>query len=215
MSKNSIDGYGELLDSLPLIIKNVRRSLEYECYLSALALVLTIPDICGKAEFSNMEKVGDRYREWVDKWITSHNIQEQFKDIPYIDGKLIYKLRCAFLHSGRDDIENEQFDYNLDNFILKIESKKEFDNYVSSAGIITDNDEKTYSYIRVDIRDLCRDITSAAEVFMKKRNDLSDKLPKIRILDWNKEKDKFDKLMKRDDNYNFLADIGKKTDENN
>ena len=39
------------------IIEEIDKSLESEAYLSALSLVLILPDICGKAEYnSNIKK---------------------------------------------------------------------------------------------------------------------------------------------------------------
>ena len=32
-------------------IDEIEKSLENECYIAALALALTLPDICGKAEY--------------------------------------------------------------------------------------------------------------------------------------------------------------------
>ena len=38
-------------------------------YYSALALALAIPDICAKIEYPAIEKIGDRYRKWVEEWV--------------------------------------------------------------------------------------------------------------------------------------------------
>lgn len=38
------------------IIEEIDKSLEIEAYLSALSLVLILPDICGKAEYDSNKK---------------------------------------------------------------------------------------------------------------------------------------------------------------
>jgi hypothetical protein len=46
--------------------------LKAEAYLSALALTLTLPDICGKAAYPEIKTAGDRYRKWYDEQIGKH-----------------------------------------------------------------------------------------------------------------------------------------------
>ena len=43
------------------IIEEIDKSLEIEAYLSALSLVLILPDICGKAEYDSNKKNKERY----------------------------------------------------------------------------------------------------------------------------------------------------------
>ncbi len=50
------------------IIDEVNKSLDNNLYFAALSLVLTIPDICGKAEYPN-KGVGERYITWFDEHI--------------------------------------------------------------------------------------------------------------------------------------------------
>ena len=40
---------------LSYIVKEVRESIENEHFIAALALVMTLPDICGKAEYPSLE----------------------------------------------------------------------------------------------------------------------------------------------------------------
>ena len=47
-------------------INSIRRAIECECYLPALALALTLPDICGQIEypdFKRKDKNGKEFRE--------------------------------------------------------------------------------------------------------------------------------------------------------
>lgn len=39
------------------IIDEMKRSIDNECFIAALMLALSIPDICGKAEYPDTEKL--------------------------------------------------------------------------------------------------------------------------------------------------------------
>ncbi len=47
------------------IISDIKRALDVDCYFSALALALTLPDMCGKAEYPE-KRCGERYKDWYD-----------------------------------------------------------------------------------------------------------------------------------------------------
>ena len=49
-------------------IKDIRNALDNGCYLSALSLTLTIPDICGRIQYPG-EKNGKVYIKWFDEFI--------------------------------------------------------------------------------------------------------------------------------------------------
>jgi len=48
------------------IISEIKKSIDNECFIAALALALTLPDICGKAEYPN-EGNTKRYIEFTEK----------------------------------------------------------------------------------------------------------------------------------------------------
>jgi hypothetical protein len=50
------------------IIKDIDVSLENGAYLGALALALTLPDICGKAKYPSLN-VGERYKKWYNEHV--------------------------------------------------------------------------------------------------------------------------------------------------
>ena len=43
-------------------VKDIKCALQNKCYYSALSLTLTLPDMCGMAEFPK-KQVGERYIE--------------------------------------------------------------------------------------------------------------------------------------------------------
>lgn len=86
-------------------IKDVKNALKCGAFQSALALALTLPDICSQIEYPNENVVGKRYSDWCNKYLNLSDCQVGFgTEDAELNGKLVYCLRCAFLHSGNDDI---------------------------------------------------------------------------------------------------------------
>ena len=75
----------------------MNRSLDSDCYLTALSIALMLPEICGKAEFPN-EKVFKRYIKCYDEHIGKYEKTQKFyeNDMPYLSGEIVYNLRNSF-----------------------------------------------------------------------------------------------------------------------
>jgi len=73
------------------IFKDIKKAQGAGACYSALALALTIPDVCSQAE-------GIPYWDWFDKWAKNND---------YFNGSHCYALRCAFLHSLNANIEEQ------------------------------------------------------------------------------------------------------------
>ena len=100
------------IDDLFLLrIDETIQCLEEGKYISALALALTLPDICGKAAFPNEKSVGKRYTEWYNQYMTLYakSSSPYDADMPYLSGEVVYALRNSFLHAGATDIETSRF----------------------------------------------------------------------------------------------------------
>lgn len=99
------------------IIKEIDSSLVNENFLAALALALTLPDICGKAEFPN-EGNGSRYIKWFDNYVGKYEKPDMLDEknpsnvvneaMPYMSGEIVYSLRNCFLHQGTPNIQKEK-----------------------------------------------------------------------------------------------------------
>ena len=182
----------ERKSSLETIITSLETALETDCLFPALALALTIPDICGKAKYPEIGKVGERYCKWLDDYVGNYEKRgmtnkgnSKYAGMPYLSGKLVYKLRCDFLHSGASNVEGQYNDFDLENFILCLEKKNEFDTYadVSSLG-----GQPTKSEYYVNIRRLCLLLLWAAKGFLKNESEETiNKLETLKIQDFNKE----------------------------
>ena len=95
-------------------IQEARNCLNNGLYEAALALALTLPDICGQVEYPSITKVGERYTEWFDNFVDPTALYDKFFDefgaFQLLKSQDIYKLRCSFLHSGDLDISNNTID---------------------------------------------------------------------------------------------------------
>ena len=81
------------------LIDDINRALENEAYFAALALALTLPDICGKAKYPN-ERNGTRYINWYDEYVGKYEQCPcetcQENKMPYLSGEVVYQLRNSF-----------------------------------------------------------------------------------------------------------------------
>ena len=104
----------EYIGGIELIkrIEEIRKCLENKLFEAALALALTLPDICGQVELPKEKSVINRYTYWIDNHVDKTVFSSQVFDRSFhcLSSTDIYKLRCSFLHSGDDDIDNSQID---------------------------------------------------------------------------------------------------------
>lgn len=112
------------------IVYDINIALKNGAYLSALSLALTLPDVCGKAEYPS-ESVGKRYIHWYDEYIGQYETDGQ-TDCPYLSGEVVYSLRNSFLHQTTPNVDKTKIQDSqnqIDEFVLVLEPKNEFDIY--------------------------------------------------------------------------------------
>ena len=113
------------------IVDDIRTALDNDLFFAALSTALTLPDICGKAEYPNESSSKKRYIDWYDKEIgrfEKNPCQTTDEEMPYLSGKVIYSLRCSLLHEGNPNVDNERLTKGneslpINHFVLKTESK--------------------------------------------------------------------------------------------
>ena len=138
-------------------IKEIGKALDVGFYQSALALALTIPDICGKVAYPN-DAVGKRYENWFDNYVNG------LDDIPEFDGRACYLLRCSYLHSGELYISKRQ----ITKFKLHVDIA--MGNHNIHNSIMRDGNNVE---LDIDVCDLCNTICQAALKFYNQFNDVS------------------------------------------
>lgn len=184
------------------IIDDINRALKNDAYLSALALALTLPDICGKAAYPNEKTNGVRYKKWYDENIGKYekdtsddSISQNF---PYLSGEVVYQLRNAILHQGTPNIDKEKITEErnkIDHFIITIEKEKEYDPYIDSALVSNASGEYKRCY-RVNVRRLCYLLTTCAKAFYEQNKNRFDFI-QYELMDLDKEIEKMDMLYNR------------------
>ncbi|MGE5495624.1 MAG: hypothetical protein ACM3S4_10025 [Burkholderiales bacterium] len=174
------------------LIDDVNKALDAECYFSALALALTFPDICGKAEYPEEKMTSQRYKAWYDKYIGKYEQCpcEKCREIkmPYLSGEVVYSLRNSLLHQGTPNIDVDKIQDNnnkIDSFELILESKKPFDIYHDAAEIYN---ERTKRY-RVNVRRLCIILCRSTRAYYETNRDKFNFF-RYSIIDWDSEVNK-------------------------
>ena len=175
------------------LVDEINIALSHNLYFAALSLVLTLPDICGRAEYPSTN-VAKRYITWYNEYIGQYDRFpcDDCKEaqMPYLSGEVVYNLRNSFLHQGTPNIDSSQIkdpSNQLDEFTLVIEKKNEFDIYSDAAGITESNQgEIKHRSYRVNIRRLCLIITLSAKSYYEKNKNKFDFFH-YQILDWDKE----------------------------
>lgn len=146
------------------IIDEVKKSIDNECFIAALALALTIPDICGKAEYPKAS-ISERYIKWYNAYVGKG---EKFSDpygadMPYSSGELIYNLRNSLFHQGTPNID-----------VAKVKEERcKVDQFVLTISDVTDTGMSRVSYgqdykvtermLEINIVNLCSRLSSTAK----------------------------------------------------
>jgi hypothetical protein len=80
-------------------VRDIHGAVDAGALYSALALALTIPDICGAIEYPTEPVANRRYRAWFDDWCGFHQSQMTAADC--------WALRCTYLHLAREQFEGD------------------------------------------------------------------------------------------------------------
>jgi hypothetical protein len=172
---------------LDKLIKEIMSSLDNKNYLSALALTLTLPDICGKIAYPEIRGVRKRYAQWYNEYIHKFENPDGMEDVDRFDGDAVYKLRCNFLHDGSSDIrEYMRGKYNpteSKDFVFELT-----DTITSYSKDWEDNEDDCNIRIQIGVIDFCRKMCLVAGDFYNK----------------NSEQDIFNNIIISDDLYKVL-----------
>ena len=160
------------------IIDEINAALSHNLYFAALSLVLTLPDICGRAEYPSYS-VTARYISWYNRYIGQYDCCpcDACKDaqMPHLSGEVVYNLRNSFLHQGTPNINSSKINdatNKIDDFILVVEKENEFNIYSDASSVVSlEAGESLHKSYRVSIRRLCLIITLSAKNFYDKNRD--------------------------------------------
>ena len=158
------------------IIKEINICLDSECYIAALTLALTLPDICGKAKYPKMERhTKKRYIKWFDEYVGQYETTKKDIEIgmPYLSGELVYDLRCSVLHQGNPNVSKKS---NLSYFELLYQDKNRSSVSISTSEKQThfdaDGNEIVIKKFSVNLRDMCEKICDAVQKYYGDNKEL-------------------------------------------
>lgn len=172
------------------ILEDIKLATENKAYFSALALALTIPDICSKIEYKDTKlKKNEKYIEWFNKWIykyfeipKSNNEEfDSYDELAIFDGKVCYALRCAYLHAGNYELkENGKNEIGIDRFELCV-SDGEWQ-FGDSHGCSISNDTIIDVHRRFNVENLIKYFIMGTEDYISEVGDNSEKYGTVDII---------------------------------
>lgn len=156
-------------------VEEVEQNIEDERWQSALALALTLPDICGGIAFPEIVKryrdgrimldrqknptrdVGGQYIRWFDQYAGAYFKLSPTDEKPYICGDRCWQLRCEYLHQNKGFLNDEN------------ESPVRFHLGVNCGTSVCQLDQTTMNSdgmdIRIDIEQFCLRMCLAAKSY--------------------------------------------------
>ena len=151
-------------DVLLETIEEIEKCLDAELYLVALSMSLTLPDVCGKAEYPG-ENVGKRYKQWYNNYVANKPTSPYAADMPYLSGEVVYSLRNSLLHSVNPNITKkgiQDSQCKIDNFKIKVGRSLFGDTSCVTYGANKNVTERGYE---VNARLLCMRLCKAAKEY--------------------------------------------------
>lgn len=171
------------------IIDEIEKALSHDLYFAALNLALTLPDICGKAEYHDL-RTGERCKKWYDENVgvteKPPKCTEDEPEMPYLSGEVVYSLRCSLLHEGNPNLQkNGKRPIPIDRFSLVIQSEQPFRIYGGEEScVMTSPDGTEVRSYRVNVRRLCMVLCLCAKGYYKENKDKFD-FYNYELIDWD------------------------------
>ena len=175
---------------MQIVIDEIERAIQAECFLSAFMLALTLPDTCGRAAYPKMNS-GKRYIKWYDEHITKCFETSRLGELPKFDGNACWKLRCALFHSG------EMPEVKFDTFELSV-TRPRFGSYSGgSRGYtwVNGDEANKKSRVRIDIAGLSDVLLQVAkEFYQSEKDNLDFTFSNLKIIDFDDEASRLSNL---------------------
>ncbi|MBQ0146070.1 MAG: hypothetical protein KBS51_03000 [Lachnospiraceae bacterium] len=150
------------------LVKEVYQCLDNDSYMAALIVALTLPDICGKAEYAE-EKPRKRYVDWYDDYVNNDD-NNGLNHLSHSNGELVYSLRCSLLHQGNPNIDVNKLNYEYFELIWQGNKRASYtsESYSAEIVVIDGKEEPIHRRYSVNILNLCDKICTAALSYYNK-----------------------------------------------
>jgi len=100
-------------------LKAIEECVANRNWYGALFIALTLPDICGKIEFTGRSST-NRYTDWFEKYLGPRYTRQIGGAAgcvhKFLSGSDCYALRCVLLHEGTDEIGGQRAQELLEKF---------------------------------------------------------------------------------------------------
>ena len=152
------------------MIDEIAVALNQGLYLVALSAALTLPDVCGKAEYPE-ERVSTRYKKWYSTFVPDGNLPEDS----------VYALRCSLLHEGNTNAKDKN-DIKFQLMTNAYTQSIEIDFCITSK--VTHANGTSEKRITVYVGYLCTAICNAAKYSLQgttQGNGLTGGVPPVRF----------------------------------
>ena len=139
---------------MEVITKEIERAIEAGFVYVAVAMCLSLPDVCSALESENGESKTQNYMAWYERWMG-----EDYQ--LFLSGRDMWSLRCGVLHQGR--LGNKKFPYDRILFMLT----PGFHQCMSDG-----TGESSERVFQLDARQFCKDMLDAVSRWhAAKQND--------------------------------------------
>jgi hypothetical protein len=146
------------------LIESVEMSLAGENWYAALAVALTIPDVCASLEAADNKTSRKLYAAWFERYLSDKYGVDPYFGERWLAGDDCYALRCSVLHNASDDISEQPAQVVLERFVLFADSRH-CQRWSECSGMP--------ELLVIDVSIFCRDLCDAARAWAK---DVADNL---------------------------------------
>lgn len=157
-----------------IICEDIKKAIDAEAYVSALALALTLPDWCGKAEYPK-DNTSSRYKKWYSEKIGKYESYEGYEGA-YLSADVVYSLRNHLLHQGSliYDNKNVKLEQNkVDSFLLYFNTNIS-DGGSSSISYIGNTNEIQSREFKVNALNLIEKLRLCAKAYYNENKEKFD-----------------------------------------
>lgn len=159
------------------LLNEIYGCLKDEHYFAALSLSLSIPDICGKVEYPNVNGTAKRYKDWYKTYIGKNEspLNEYYncEDYSWIDEDIAYSVRCNMFHEGFPKVNTTQVKREInkaDTFYLMLNKSNVFSS--SNTDLIpTENGWEAKKKTMICVPYLCRLLVGAGYLYYQNNKD--------------------------------------------
>jgi hypothetical protein len=147
------------------LVDATRNAVEQKNWYAALALALTLPDICGRISYPNLGRASERrVVRWFNKYLAAYYrggpVTTQF-----MAGDDFYALRCAYLHQGAFSLDAQSAKKLLARFHLTVPGPG-----VTHCNRTANADAEgnlTNISLQLSVDEFCEEVCSAVEQWLR------------------------------------------------